>query len=83
TIPRDSRSNIPERKAVLQLRYASYSVKRPHILNPVKALPDAIDLQVIYVKEEKPPRGKEPIEWLWKLRFLDDQRTGGYTGRSV
>ncbi|MHB9292316.1 hypothetical protein Holit_01412 [Hollandina sp. SP2] len=53
------------------------------MLKPVKALPDAIDLQVIYVKEEKPPRGKEPIEWLWKLRFLDDQRTGGYTGRSV
>jgi hypothetical protein len=63
TIPRDSRSNIPERKAVLQMRYASYPVKRPHILNPVKGLPDSIALQVIYVKEEKPPNGKEPIEW--------------------
>jgi hypothetical protein len=69
TIPRDSRSSIPERKAVLQMRYASYPVKRPHILNPVKTLPDCIEMRVIYVKEEKPPKGKEPIEWLRKLRF--------------
>jgi hypothetical protein len=45
------------------MRYASYSVKRPHILNPVKPLPDSIAMQVIYVKEEDAPRGKEPIEW--------------------
>jgi hypothetical protein len=63
TLPRDSRSNIPEREAVLQLRYALYSVKQPHILNPVKTLSDCIDMQVFYVKEEKPPKGKEPIEW--------------------
>jgi hypothetical protein len=62
-LPRDSRNSIPERDAVLQLRYASYPVKRTHSLNPVKTLPDAIDLQVIYVKEEKPPKGKEGIEW--------------------
>jgi hypothetical protein len=33
TIPRDSRSSIIERKSVLQLRYASFSIKRLHILN--------------------------------------------------
>jgi hypothetical protein len=59
TIPRDSRSSIPERKAVLQMRYASYSVKRPHMLNPVKGLPDSIALQIIYVKEERPLKGKD------------------------
>jgi hypothetical protein len=63
TLPRDSRSSIPERKAVVQLRYASYPVKRPHILNPVKSLPEFIDMNVIYVKEERPPKGKKPIEW--------------------
>jgi hypothetical protein len=63
TIPRDSRSAIPEREAVLQLRYAAYSVKRPQILNKVKTLPEFIDLHIIYVKEEKPPRGKAPVEW--------------------
>jgi hypothetical protein len=45
------------------VRYATYSVKRPHILNPVKTLPDYIDLQVVYVKEERPPKGREGIEW--------------------
>jgi hypothetical protein len=30
-------------------------------------------MQVIYVKEEKPPKGKGPIEWLRKLRFLGGQ----------
>jgi hypothetical protein len=63
TIPRDSRSNIPEREAVLQVRYASYPVKRPYILNKVKTLPDAVTLQVVYVREEKPPAGKKPVEW--------------------
>jgi hypothetical protein len=46
-LPRDSRSSVPEWEAVLQVRYASYSVKRPRILDKVKALPEAIDLQVI------------------------------------
>jgi hypothetical protein len=63
TIPRDSRSGIPEREAVLQIRYASYAVKRPQILNKVKTLPEVVDLHVIYVKEEKPTPRKEPIEW--------------------
>jgi hypothetical protein len=73
TLPRDSRSRIPEREAVLQMRYASYSIKRTDILNPVKTLPDYIDMRVIYVKEEQPPKGKKPVEWLRKLRFRGDQ----------
>jgi hypothetical protein len=32
-------------------------------LDKVKTLPDAIDMSVIYVKEEKPPKEKGPIEW--------------------
>lgn len=63
TIPRDSRNSVPERKAVLQVRYASYAVKRPQILNKVKTLPEAIDVQVIYVREERPVKGKAAIEW--------------------
>ncbi|MDR2447293.1 MAG: hypothetical protein LBD58_08415 [Treponema sp.] len=63
TPPRDIRGVMPEREAALQLRCAAYSVKRPHILNPAKTLPDCIDMQVVYVKEEEPPKGKEPIAW--------------------
>jgi hypothetical protein len=33
TIPRESRSSVPEREAVLQVRYVSYAVKRPRTLN--------------------------------------------------
>jgi hypothetical protein len=47
TMPRDSRNNTPEREAVLRLRHAAYSVKRPQIPNKVKTLPEAIDLHII------------------------------------
>jgi hypothetical protein len=63
SIPRDSRSGIPEREAVLQLRYALFTIKRPHILNPVKTLPESVEVNVIYAKEEHPPKGKAAIEW--------------------
>jgi hypothetical protein len=42
TIPRDSLSGIPEREAMLQLRYAPFAIKRPHMLNPVKTLPESV-----------------------------------------
>jgi hypothetical protein len=85
TLPRDSRSSIPEREAVLQLRYASYSLKRPQILNKIKPLPEAIDARVIYVKEEKPAEGKSPIEWFLAANepvnsveeAVHDKRSGG------
>jgi hypothetical protein len=69
TIPRDSRSGIPEREAVVQPRYASFAIQKPHILDPVKTLPESIEVNVIYVKEERPPKGKDAIAWLRKLRF--------------
>jgi hypothetical protein len=76
TIPRDSRSGVPGREAVLQVRYVPYAVKRPQILNKVKTLPDSIAMYVIYVREEKPAKGKSPIEWLRKPRFRSNQRAG-------
>jgi nucleotidyltransferase/DNA polymerase involved in DNA repair len=72
-IPQDSRRGIPERKTVLQLRYAAFTIKKPYILRSVKTLPEWIEVNVVYVKEEHPPKGKKLIEWLWKLRFRDDQ----------
>jgi hypothetical protein len=63
SIPRDSRSSIPEREAVLQMRYAPFRIKRPQTLNPVKTLPESVEVNVIYVKEEHPPGGHRPVEW--------------------
>jgi hypothetical protein len=41
-------------------------------MDPVKRLPDCMDFHVIYVKEEKPPKGKEGIEW-----FLTTSESAG------
>jgi hypothetical protein len=62
-IPRDSRHNLKEREAVLQIRYARYEIKKPQIKNKNKALPPSLPVNVIYVKEEQPPKGSEGIEW--------------------
>ena len=63
TVPRDSRSNEKERESVLQIRYGHFKIKRPQILNKNKDLKDSIGVWVVYAKEERPPKGIEPIEW--------------------
>ncbi|MCL2479741.1 MAG: IS4 family transposase [Treponema sp.] len=63
TIPRDSRSNVKEREAIVQLRYDRFEIKRPQILKKNKALAASLGVWVIYAKEENPPHGVEPIEW--------------------
>jgi hypothetical protein len=65
--------SIPERETVLQVRYAPFTIKKPYSLAPVKTVAEWIEVNVIYIKEEQPPEGKKPIEWLWKLRFRCDQ----------
>jgi hypothetical protein len=62
-IPRDSRRELKERETVLQVRYAQFEVKKPHIKNVNKELLPSIKANVMYVKEENPPKEIEPIEW--------------------
>jgi hypothetical protein len=62
-IPRDSRRNLKEREIVLQIRCASFEVKKPQIKNVNKELLPSVKANVIYVKEENPPKDIEPIEW--------------------
>jgi hypothetical protein len=62
-IPRDSRRNVKEREAVLQVRHTQYEIKKPQIKNKNKALLPSLTVKVIYVKEERPPKGIEAIEW--------------------
>jgi hypothetical protein len=54
---------VKEREAVLQVRYAHYEIKKPQIKNKNKALLPSIPVQVMYVREESPPKGIEAIEW--------------------
>jgi hypothetical protein len=62
-IPRDSRRELKERETVLQVRYAQFEVKKPQIKNVNQELLPSLEVNVIYVKEEKHPHGVEPIEW--------------------
>jgi hypothetical protein len=64
TIPRDSRRNLSERKAVLQIRYASFVIKRPQIRNTNKTLQASIVVYVVYIKDEQKDTSSEPIELL-------------------
>jgi hypothetical protein len=62
-IPRDSRRGLKERETVLEVRYAQFEVKKPHIQSGNKALLASIPVNVLYVKEETPPHGIDPIAW--------------------
>jgi hypothetical protein len=61
TIPRDSRRNIKERESVLQIRHGYFEIKRPQRAR--RALKGSTGVWVIHTREEKPPKGTEPIEW--------------------
>jgi hypothetical protein len=63
TIPRDSRRGLKEREAVFQIRYSSFAIKRPEILDKIKHLKASQQVNVIYVREEQQNKEKEPIEW--------------------
>jgi hypothetical protein len=54
---------VKARDVVLMVRFALFEITKPHILNKNKELPQSIKADVIYVKEEHPPKGLEPIEW--------------------
>jgi hypothetical protein len=54
---------VKGREVVLQVRHAQYEIKKPQIKNKNKALLLSVTVKVLYVKEEKPPKGIEAIEW--------------------
>ncbi|MFC6550371.1 IS4 family transposase [Cohnella cellulosilytica] len=62
-IPRDTRRNLPEREATLDIRYGRAQVKVPANL-PNKWLNSrSASLSIVYVRELNPPAGVEPIAW--------------------
>jgi hypothetical protein len=63
-IPRDSRKNISERKATLDISFQSVRIKKPVARSCDKHLMDSIDMQIIYVKEQQVDKTIEPIEWV-------------------
>jgi hypothetical protein len=47
SIPRDSRSSIPEREAVLHVRYAPFTIKKPYNPAPVKTAAEWIEVMIL------------------------------------
>jgi hypothetical protein len=75
-IPRDSRRHLKEREIVLEIRYRQFEIKKPQIKNKNQVLLPSLGVQVIYVKEEEPPEGIEPIEWF----LMTNEEVGSVEG---
>jgi hypothetical protein len=77
-IPRDSRRGLKEYEAIFQIRYRSFEVKRPEILEKIKYLKASHKVNVIYVKEEQPDKALESVEWfLMTNEPVENIRTKG------
>ena len=64
TIPRNSQKNQPEREAELNVRAKTFNVKKPNWRRNDKHLSESVKMTVIYISEDQPPEGIEPIKWL-------------------
>jgi hypothetical protein len=63
-IPANHKTKRKEREAVLAVRYKTFDVRKPAILNPNKRLETSLNLTLMSLTEENPPEGVEPVEWL-------------------
>lgn len=54
------------RTAHLEVRFGAFQMPRPqHLSAYVKALgPEPLEMNVVWVRETNPPKGKKPIEWV-------------------
>ena len=62
-IPRDTRRNLPEREATLEIRYSKVHVRAPHNLPKKFVENKTVTLSIVHVQEINSPEGVEPIEW--------------------
>jgi len=63
-IPRNSHKNQQEREASLSVRTKAFEVKKPWSRRNDKHLSASVKMNVVYISEEQPPDGTEPVEWL-------------------
>ena len=63
TVPENHALRQKERKAVLTVRYGEFDIKRPQTVSK-DAAPESLKVNLVSVREEAPPDGIEPIEWL-------------------
>jgi hypothetical protein len=63
-IPRNTHKNQREREATLSIRAKTFEVKKPYHRRNDKHLSGSVKMSVVYVSEDTPSDGIEPIEWL-------------------
>ena len=63
-IPRDSRKNIKERNALLEVSYKNFDIKKSKVRAGSKHLSPCVNMNVIYIKEKQKDKSIEPIEWI-------------------
>jgi hypothetical protein len=86
-IPRDSRRNIKQREAVLDITFRLFNIKKPEALAGNKEQQESITATMIYVKERKSNDNIEPIEWILltndQVNSLEDayEKVGYYMQR--
>ena len=75
TVPENHAMKQKERKASLSVRYGEFHIKRPQTVSKGTA-PEFLSVNLVSVREETPPEGIEPIEWLLMtnlaIRNVDD-----------
>jgi len=64
TIPANRQKSTKEREAILAVRYEHFDVQKPQIRKYNSKTAHSVKLCLISLKEESPPDGLEPIEWL-------------------
>jgi hypothetical protein len=74
-VPENHALKQKEREAVLAVRYRQFKVKRPQTVSKEVA-PESLTLNLVSIREETPPAGIKPIEWLLMtnltLNTIDD-----------
>ena len=63
-VPANRPSGTKERQALLHVRYLPTSVAKPQIRQKDLAVSPSVDLTLVSLREDHPPKGVEPLEWL-------------------
>ena len=62
-IPRDSRNNVPARKAEMEVAFCEANVMKPASVHDPEA-PSQLAMKFVRITEIDPPEGKKAIEWI-------------------
>ena len=62
-IPRDSRANIPARRAQMEIAYCTVNIKKPRSVTDA-TLPDTLEMNIVRITEVNAKDPQKAIEWI-------------------